>query len=95
MREKLIELLHSGVRCPGPVASCTDCPHQSLDTPCDEFGATADMLIENGVTIPVRCKDCKHMGETKFVLHWCHAWGNRVKEDGFCSYGERKDNAID
>ena len=51
MREKLIELLHSGVRCPGTVADCTDCPHHSNDTLCDEFAATADMLIANGVTL--------------------------------------------
>ena len=50
-REKLIELLHKEVRCPGTVANCMDCPYQSNDTPCDEFEATADMLIAHGVTI--------------------------------------------
>ena len=51
MREKLIELLHIGVRCPGVIDSCNDCPHHSLENPCDEFGATADMLIANGVMV--------------------------------------------
>lgn len=51
MREKLIELLYKGVRCPGTVASCDDCQYRTFETPCDEFGATADMLIANGVTI--------------------------------------------
>ena len=36
----------------------------------------------------VRCKDCKGMNEDKF----CVAWEGFVREDDFCSYGERKDN---
>ena len=51
MKEKLVELLHKGVRCPGTVGSCMDCPHYSLQNPCDEYAATADMLIANGVTV--------------------------------------------
>lgn len=39
----------------------------------------------------VRCKDCKRMETTQSVLHWCTAWNNRVKEDSFCSYGERRE----
>ena len=52
-REKLIELLHKGVRCPGTVdgLGCSDCPHHSDDDPCDAYGATADMLIAHGVTV--------------------------------------------
>lgn len=51
MKEKLIELLHRGARCPGTVTDCMDCPHHSADNPCDEFAATARMLIDNGVTV--------------------------------------------
>ena len=51
LREKLVDLLHNGVRCPGTVASCDDCQYQTMETPCDEFYATADMLIANGVTV--------------------------------------------
>ena len=51
VREKLVELLHKGVRCPGVIDNCNDCPHHSLEKPCDEFGATVDMLIANGVTV--------------------------------------------
>lgn len=39
-----------------------------------------------GVT---RCKDCARMKATKYALHWCTAWRNRVEENGFCYYGER------
>lgn len=51
VREKLVELLHTGVRCPGVIDNCNDCPHHSLEKPCDEFGATVDMLVANGVTV--------------------------------------------
>lgn len=55
-REKLIELLRDGVRCPGVVDSCVDCPHFSPGNTCDEFSATADMLIANGVTVQKEAK---------------------------------------
>ena len=34
----------------------------------------------------VRCKDCKAMNEDKF----CCAWEGFVRENDFCSYGERR-----
>lgn len=58
----------------------------------------ADHLITNGVTIPVRCKDCKHCKEYRNRLDpmynhlICRRRDNYtegVDEDGFCSYGER------
>ena len=67
----------------------------------------ADYLIANGVTIPVRCKDCKHWHEeTGWCYHHshfigsegepCHPWESSdwkmLNADDFCSYGERKDN---
>ena len=48
----------------------------------------------------VRCKDCKHYDNSEGI-QWCHLnskfaqWGtdwHSFPEDGFCSYGERKDN---
>lgn len=53
----------------------------------------ADM-IESSVEV-VRCKDCKHMELTRIGLRWCDAWGeiNGMGDDGFCNYGERKENA--
>lgn len=48
----------------------------------------------------VRCKDCKHYDNTEGI-QWCHLnskfaqWGtdwHSFPEDGYCSYGERKDN---
>lgn len=50
-------------------------------------------LRNNGVEIPVRCKDCKY-----YELHKCHnnanGWFSHRTSDDFCSYGERRtDNA--
>ena len=50
--------------------------------------------------VKVRCKDCKHYDNSEGI-QWCHLnskfaqWGtdwHSFPEDGFCSYGERKDN---
>lgn len=38
----------------------------------------------------VRCKDCKFWDSDCI---WCELWGNTQEYgNGFCSYGERKDN---
>ena len=57
-------------------------------------------MIENAPTVDavevVRCKDCKHMEVTLDCLRWCHAWNgiNGMGDEGFCNYGERKDNGL-
>lgn len=47
----------------------------------------------------VRCKDCKHYKPQSKSAHWnnkapycCRQTVVKVNPDGFCSYGERKDN---
>lgn len=58
----------------------------------------ADYLLDKGVTIPVRCRDCKHWYEAEGVCLKiysdgavsAYAWQYRHADD-FCSYGERKD----
>ena len=42
----------------------------------------------------VRCKDCKHMELIPSGARWCNAWCgiNGMGDEGFCNYGERKDN---
>ena len=48
----------------------------------------ANHLIDNGVTIPVRCKDC-----TQYNGHrYCRYTELIVLDNDFCSYGERKGN---
>lgn len=47
----------------------------------------------------VRCKDCTHYGFTdnrvpKEQVWWCYKWSNVMRENDFCSYGE-KNNETD
>lgn len=62
----------------------------------------ADHLIANGVTIPVRCKDCKNADDypanvypfkttdsQKLVCTKTVNW-RAVEQDHFCAYGERR-----
>ena len=53
----------------------------------------ADHLIANGVTIPVRCKDCVYM-KNQFHARFCNVWCmyNGMGDEGFCNYGERKED---
>lgn len=81
MREKLIELVHNA----RINALWHNAPNQS------EY--MTDMLINDGVTIPVRCKDCKwrdYHENNGFYL--CYDNSRYVELDGFCAWGERKDN---
>ena len=47
-------------------------------------------LMNNGVTIPVRCKDCKYwtMGYCNHFAYYDYE--PMTNEDDFCSYGERR-----
>ena len=61
----------------------------------DNVGNIVDFLIANGVTIPVRCKDCIHrfyldMGDEIGVVGGCELFGIAMHYDCFCSYGERR-----
>lgn len=100
MREKLIELLRHEKRCPEILEICgEDCPYFDISKAscCDEDTATADMLIANGVTIPVRCKDCKYYDEKDEDCNHPGLWAEYASDfglgmypDDFCSRGERR-----
>ena len=98
MREKLIELIKNATfTCPDGITNCHNCEYYEKDAfgnPCNEIKLLSDYLIANGVTIPVRCEDCKH---------WLHdfpgctdaigrcEWANyMVGGNGYCVYGERR-----
>ena len=53
----------------------------------------AEFLIANGVTIPVRCKECIHMKE-RFNARYCEVWTtfNGMGDEGFCNYGLRRES---
>ena len=85
VREKLIELIGMAQDCGCDLTDVIKMNYVEND-------ALADCLIANGVTIPVRCKDCVHMRK-KFNARYCKVWRafNGMGDEGFCNYGERKD----
>ena len=59
----------------------------------------ADLLISKGVTIPVRCSECRHLkiinkepiyAECEKTVHIFTLWGEDTRKH-FCPYGERKE----
>ena len=84
MLKKLIELLDNALL--------------SVDWDGNDYPDTdkaAEILIANGVTIPVRCKDCVWYENGKSYDAYCNHptdGMNYSAEDDFCSYGERGDN---
>jgi hypothetical protein len=91
MREKLIEILRVPIF-----------PHELAD-PTE---VVADYLLDNDVVPVVRCKDCKFSSEDGGYdsieqmkthlncrrIHIGFIGCAIVPKEGFCSYGERKDN---
>lgn len=52
----------------------------------------SDHLIANGVTIPVRCGECKFTEDrTEDGWLWCGKWCDGSNVDGYCHKGERKE----
>lgn len=73
-REKLIEILRVPIY-----------PH--LDA--DPAEVVADYLLDNGVIIPVRCKNCRHYNPDG---GYCGFWGECRHPEHYCEDGEREDN---
>jgi hypothetical protein len=86
MREKLIELLKEAM-----VLSDGICRIAGNT----QVVAIGHYLFANGVTIPVRCKQCVHYEFGVCLKIYSdgavskYAWQARKKDD-FCSYGERR-----
>ena len=59
---------------------------------CDvENDVLVDHLIAEGVTIPVRCKDCKFTeGRSKYGWLWRGKWNDARDDYGYCYRGERR-----
>ena len=47
----------------------------------------ADYLITNGVTIPVRCKECRYYNEDG---EYCGMWGEVRHSEHYCDEGVRE-----
>ena len=88
MREKLMNIVCDGLE-DGCAGHC-NYPH------CYRVNNVVDSLIANGVTIPVRCKDCKNRDDITGECKHPKAVGWDVlipEDDDFCSYGERRTDA--
>ena len=79
MKEKMMEILRNPIY-----------PHLDVDS----IEALADYLMDSGVVVPVRCKECKHwsggVGGCTDHVKCCKIGFYMVGEDGYCVYGERK-----
>ena len=64
---------------------------------CKAVKVVADSAPTIDAVPVVRCKECKYMPNTAnangFLI--CKASGMEITDDDFCSYGERKEGAID
>lgn len=50
----------------------------------------ADTIPKVDAVEVVRCKDCKHWDSD---CRWCESWGDtQLYDNGYCSYGERKND---
>ncbi len=78
------------------MTTCKDCVHHlkcpyiecytgDAEYDCHQFQHRHDYVEV------VRCKDCKHYNLFRLECHNAHMNGY-IGIDGFCSYGERKDN---
>lgn len=89
MREKLIALLKLSPSC-----ICDLCGENGrLDEVAEII---ADNLIANGVTIPVRCKDCKKRYKPNECPLCILVYGEQhdvTHDDGYCDRGERRSDA--
>ena len=58
--------------------------------PFKTIAVIADKLVEHGVTITVKCSNCKHWRGYDKGCGWCEAWDGGRFHDNYCNYGERK-----
>ena len=86
MRENLINLIRK--------ADKED--HESR-TQDEHYCFMVDKLMESGVTIPVRCKECVfcifNSSNETFKCKSMNGMYRTVSPDDFCSYGERRTDA--
>ena len=77
-RERLLEILNVPIY-----------PHENVDP----LEAVADYLLDNGVKIPVLCKDCTSYKTKGCAAGFgrCEAWDQGRMDNNFCHCGERKD----
>lgn len=87
-REKLREVINQWLNDPIP-----------FDETFDYGTMLTDYLISKGVTIPVRCGECRYHEQHTQNNYYCgraeefsEIITNWVEPNDFCSYGERKED---
>lgn len=68
--------------------------HSTFGMPYSEqIAIEADTLMDKGVVVPTRCKDCGNREVCDFPKGrvWCRKMGRYMKENGFCSEGSRRE----
>lgn len=91
MREKLIELLTTGMRRCWD-GECTECEYDDIDPIC-QSKLIANYLIDKGVTIPVRCGECacsERYAESR-NLYECKVDKMIMRKNDYCSSGIPKE----
>ena len=90
VKEKLVELLCEAHNKAIDAEAFADASY------AQQIEMEADYLIANGVSIPIRCKDCNHWlkdvpGCTDAIGR-CRFGNYMVGAAGYCVYGERRTN---
>ena len=97
-REKLMELFDEAHKICDSINCVYDgnaCKYDGLGYCFEDF--LADQLISKGVTIPVRCGECRYKYEPVKCSLWIATEGDKVAfryhgDDFYCPYGERKED---
>ena len=71
---------------------CRACNNECCEEPCEPGECFIYDAVDNAPTVDavevVRCKDCIRLQEED---GFCVAWEGFVRDDDFCSYGERRE----
>lgn len=97
-RDRLVELL-----CNLPEQECITLGGRKIGKVYQTVGTIADHLIENGVAVPVRCRECKefiskdNLDKEEYPNPLdcdglCDNTDKYTYADDYCSYGEREEN---
>lgn len=91
IRDRLTELINTKIDCnKDGHGDCSMCEYKCADENCIKYFSelTADYLIENDVTIVVKCRDCEYYNNG--FCNVCLQVTLQVKPDDYCSYGKRR-----
>ena len=96
-KQSIMKRLHVVGGCGAPPDSWADGYDKAIDL---AYGMVTNESAVDAVPV-VRCKDCIHrrtIGRPPFVVFVCShnkGLGDNVKDDDFCSYGEKREDSHD